>query len=390
MRPVYITADNIITSLGFNTSENVRSIQNNVIGLKQIEDPSLYPSPITLSRVNTPELELRFSEVLQKHQKNTAPVSYTRLEKILLVSISDVLSASNINLWNKRTLFVLSTTKGNIDLLEERYKAQFNHRRIFLWELARVIGAFFGFTLPPVVISNACISGILALITASRFIQSGLVDHAVVAGGDIASEFVITGFQSFQAISPAPCKPFDLHRTGLSLGEGAGAMILSAFPKPSVIDQITIAGAATTNDANHISGPSRTGEELGIAIKKAMAAANLTPADIQYISAHGTATSYNDEMESKAIAWCDLTKVPVNSFKGYWGHTLGAAGLIESVAAIESLKTNQLFVSAGYHECGVPVPINVITKCETKPLKHALKMASGFGGCNAAIIYQKS
>jgi len=389
MKPVYIIADNIITSLGFTTDENVASLKKNVIGLKPVDNPLLYPSPITLSRVDTEALESRFALVLQRYNKNTPATYYTRLEKLFLIAISDVLSKTKMIPSDQRTLLVISTTKGNVDLLEERYKAVFNHRRLFLWEIGRIIADFFGFRNTPVIVSNACISGLVAITTAARYIQSGYYDHAIVAGGDIISEFVISGFQSFQALSPLPCKPFDLKRNGLSLGEGCGVMALTALNTDGEEMPVRYAGGAITNDANHISGPSRTGEELSLAINRAISQAGLSPDEIGYISAHGTATTYNDEMESKAIGLSRLTPVPVNSFKGYWGHTLGAAGIIESVAAIHSLRTGFLFRSAGYEQPGVPEPLNIIEQHDKKPLGSCLKTASGFGGCNAAIIYQK-
>ncbi|MEI7664184.1 MAG: beta-ketoacyl synthase N-terminal-like domain-containing protein, partial [Bacteroidota bacterium] len=214
-------------------------------------------------------------------------------------------------------------------------------------------------------------------------------EHAVVTGGDITSEFVIAGFQSFQAVSPDPCKPFDVNRSGLSLGEGCGTMVLSGIPGVSAGTQIRITGAATSNDANHISGPSRTGRELSDAINLAIQEASLEPADIDYISAHGTATSFNDEMESKAFELSGLSAAPVNSFKGYWGHTLGGAGLIESVAAVSSMHDNTLYPSAGFDSTGVSVPLNVITRIQSISVDSCLKTASGFGGCNAAITFQK-
>ncbi|MEI7727140.1 MAG: beta-ketoacyl synthase N-terminal-like domain-containing protein [Bacteroidota bacterium] len=389
MKPVYVLNDNIITSLGLTTAENIMAIETGTIGIHTVDDPLLYPHPVQLSLVDTGRLNAKFSEVLALNQKNTPAGSFTRLEKMLIISIHDALTNSAVVLENPRTMLVISTTKGNIDLLENRYKAIFSHKRLYLWELGRIIQQFFGFVNPPLIISNACISGIVALMAATRFLQSGAYDHAVVTGGDISSEFVISGFQSFQAISPEPCKPFDLHRTGLSLGEGCGTMVISTIPGHEGGPAIRVAGAATSNDANHISGPSRTGEELSWAICQAMKQAMLSHREISYISAHGTATPFNDEMESKAIGLSGLENVPVNSFKGYWGHTLGAAGLVESVAAISSLRDNVLYRSAGFKTPGVPVPINVITANQPATLTSCLKTASGFGGCNAAILYQK-
>lgn len=389
MKPVYVLHDNIVTSLGFTTADNIASIAGGSIGIRTINDAILSPGPVQLSQVDTDQLNARFAMVLHDVKNNSPAESFTRLEKMLLVSLHDALKDQPVQPGNNRTLLVISTTKGNINLLEERYRSVFSHKRLYLWELGKVVQKFFGFENPPVIVSNACISGLVAIMTATRFLQSGAYDHAVVTGGDIATEFVISGFQSFQALSATPCKPFDLNRTGLSLGEGCGTMVLSTLRGPGDLPAVRIAGAATSNDANHISGPSRTGEELGLAINNSMKQGGVTPEDISYISAHGTATLFNDEMESKAFELCGLTHVPVNSFKGYWGHTLGAAGLIESVAAVSSLRNNMLYRSAGFDTPGVPVPLQVISENRPAELTSCIKSASGFGGCNAAILYQK-
>ena len=253
--------------------------------------------------------------------------------------------------------------------------------------MADIICSFFGFVNRPVVISNACISGVLAMSSAARMIDAGLYKHIVVAGGDLLSEFVISGFLSFQALSPEPCKPFDINRDGLSLGEGCGTVVISSEIKRSTV--LTVSGSAITNDANHISGPSRTGEELATAIGNALKEAGLKPDEVSFVSAHGTATLYNDEMESKALEIAGLKDIPVNSFKGYWGHTLGAAGVIESIATTCSMESNLLFRSAGFDIPGMPVSLNVIRENIYTPVQNCLKIASGFGGCNAAIVFRK-
>ena len=389
MKSVYVVADNIISSLGFSTAANIQSIRENKIGIRQVLDESLYASELPLSLIDLKETTDRFQRLLKQYRKKSPSESFSRLEKLFILSIHDALSRSEVNPRNDRTILVISSTKGNIDLLENRHLTNFNHKRLYLWEMARIICNFFGFANTPLIVSNACISGLLAIIMATRYIQSGRFDHAVVAGGDIVSEFVISGFQSFQALSPAPCKPFDLNRNGLSLGEAAGTIILSSSQIASQTRPVYIASASTSNDANHISGPSKTGEELSLAIDKALRQASVLPGEVDYICAHGTATLYNDEMESKAIGLSSLPDVPVNSYKGYWGHCLGAAGLIEGVASVHALIENQLFRSAGFEVSGTPIPINVISGNQSASLSTCLKIASGFGGCNAAIIFRK-
>jgi 3-oxoacyl-[acyl-carrier-protein] synthase-1 len=237
------------------------------------------------------------------------------------------------------------------------------------------------------VISNACISGILALVTAMRLIRSGRYDTAVVAGADVISKFVLSGFGSFQAISAGPCKPFDQARDGINLGEGAGAVILSG--KDRYRGQLRIRGGSVSNDANHISGPSRTGEELARVIIRSLADAGCVPEEIDFISAHGTATLYNDEMEARAITLAQVQGAPVNSLKGYYGHTLGAAGLIESIVTLQSMREDRVLPSLGYETNGVSAPLNICSSLLHTPLDHCLKTASGFGGCNAALVMSK-
>jgi 3-oxoacyl-[acyl-carrier-protein] synthase-1 len=302
-------------------------------------------------------------------------------------SIKNALSGTEIDCADPGTLFILSTTKGNIDLLESENKDRYGHERIYLWSAARLIQRFFNFRNEPVVISNACISGVQAIITGAHLIRAGIYDTVIINGTDIVSEFVLSGFNSFKSLSTGPCRPFDKTRDGLSLGEASGTIILTSKSSLSKSkEKILVGEGFTTNDANHISGPSRTGEGLFLAINRLL---KRTPAEIDFISAHGTATLYNDEMESIAISRAGLQSVPVNSFKGYWGHTLGAAGIIESVMSVYSLRNNVLINTLGYNEMGLTNPLAIIDRLTRKEITNCLKIASGFGGCNAAILFCK-
>ena len=165
------------------------------------------------------------------------------------------------------------------------------------------------------------------------------------------------------------------------------SIILSTNKKYT--ENIKALGGSVSNDANHISGPSRTGKELSFAINQSLKEAGLSGDAIDFISAHGTATPYNDEMEAKAINLSRLQSVPLNSLKGYYGHTLGAAGLIESIISIHSLKEGLLLPTPGYKESGVTQPVNVVAEMQPIKAVNFLKTASGFGGCNAAVVFGK-
>jgi 3-oxoacyl-[acyl-carrier-protein] synthase-1 len=198
----------------------------------------------------------------------------------------------------------------------------------------------------------------------------------------------VTGFQSFKALSSGRCKPFDAARDGLTLGEGAATIILGITNENSLPDNcITVKAGAISNDASHISGPSRTGEGLYRAIMRTLE--GVDTANLAFINAHGTATPFNDEMEAIALSRACLEHVPVNSFKGYIGHTLGAAGLIETVVCSLSLINAQLVKCLGFVTLGVSKNIQVITETRRFEATECLKMASGFGGCNAVVLLKK-
>jgi 3-oxoacyl-[acyl-carrier-protein] synthase-1 len=375
---VYIISDNIITPLGFSTPENAGNMMAGKTGIRVMEDVKIAPEPFCASLLETSLLQETFALL-------DDPGKFTRFEQLVLCSIHNVLSETGLDPADPKTLFILSTTKGNIDILEKENERVFGKERIYLWNSARLIQRFFGFRNEPIVVSNACISGVQAIHTGARFIRAGLYENVIINGTDIITEFVLSGFNSFKSLSNRPCRPFDISRDGLSLGEGSGALILSKNP-PRADTPIIVGEGISSNDANHISGPSRTGEGLFIAIDRLL---KKSPAQVDYISAHGTATPYNDEMESIAITRAGLQSVPVNSFKGYWGHTLGAAGIIESIMCIYSLRNNVLIQTKGFHEMGVTHPVAVIDKVIHREVRHCLKMASGFGGCNVALLFQK-
>jgi 3-oxoacyl-[acyl-carrier-protein] synthase-1 len=369
MMDIFVVSDNIFSPLGATTAENFSLLKKGIPGVSRHDRPDMADQPFYASLFNP---------------AGVAPGGFTKFEQLLLTSITDALQTGGIDPKDPRTILILSTTKGNISLLEDGYN---DPARLALHTSARLIAGHFHFAHTPIVISNACISGILALVTAMRLIRSGRYDTAVVAGADTISRFVLSGFGSFQAISAGPCRPFDQSRDGINLGEGAGTVILSGHEKYR--GNLRLRGGAVSNDANHISGPSRTGEELCQVINKSLAEANLKPEDIDFLSAHGTATLYNDEMEALAITLANLQSVPVNSLKGYYGHTLGAAGLIESIVTLQSMREDLVLPSLGFKENGVTMPLNICSSLLHTPLDSCLKTASGFGGCNAAVVMSK-
>ncbi len=379
MVKTYLSYNNIFSSLGFDSESVVENISKGVSGLDRYEDASLLPEPFCASLISSEKIEDEFTKIGDASK-------FMKLEQMMILSLKKVVDASNI-LLNEKVGLIISTTKGNIEVLEENNN--FPESRAYLSELGKIIQNFFGFKNEPIVLSNACVSGVLAISVAKRFISEGKYNHVFITSGDLVTKFILSGFNSFQALSAEPCKPYDKNRIGINLGEVAASVLVTSSTENLPKESVEILGDATRNDANHISGPSRTGEGLFRCVKAALNEANITSGEIDYISAHGTATPFNDEMEAIAFSRLGMELVPLNSLKGFFGHTLGASGLLETIVGMHSMEKNILFSSKGFAELGVSKSINIIKNNTPTNLHTFLKTASGFGGCNTAVIFKK-
>ncbi len=362
-RPVYIHERNCVTPLGQNVEENWQQLLAGKSAIVK-QDVGLVRD-VFVAKVPH-KVEGVWKEV---HHETT-------LESMLLKAAEPIVKKHKPG---PRTAFVLATTKGEIGYLAEKDAAQ-----AMLSVLARKVARKLYIVNEPIIVSHACVSGVLAINVAKRLIQMGLYDDAIVLAGDEASEFVLSGFQAFQAMSPFPCKPFDKDRAGVSLGDAAACIYLSLEA-----GAFQVTGEAAINDANHISGPSRTGEGLYQSVMRTMQEANVSAGDIDFVSAHGTATLYNDEMEAIAFNRSGLGHAPVNSLKGYFGHTLGAAGLLETVISLQAMEQGLLVPSLGFQELGTTQALHVVSEWTAAPIRKLLKTASGFGGSNAAILIEQ-
>ena len=372
LNKAFLHNSNIVSPLGFTTKQNFNAVCDGKIAM---QNHTFNGVTYCAAVIENKLLDYTFIQ-----QTKSNPKEFTRIEKMCILSIQDVITQSEIDVKNKRTLFVFSTTKGNIDLLENNLP-EIAEDRMYLYKTAEVISNYFGFTNKPMVVSNACISGLLAIIIAKRLLTDNQYDNIIVTGADVVSTFTLSGFNSLGALSTKTCKPFDKNRTGINLGEATASVLVSNQQKE---DGVEIVSVCSANDANHISGPSRTGEGLYKCLQKVLEG-NVVP---DFINAHGTATEFNDEMESIAFNRAGLQNTLTNSLKGYYGHTLGAAGVLESVFCAEGLRQNKIIASTGFENQGTSIALNIIAKTENRKSTTCLKTASGFGGCNAAVLYK--
>lgn len=365
--------------MGNSSEQNFDAVKKQQSSIRQHEDSRINAAPFFAARLRPDQLQIiaaRCSEVKE---------TLSPFEQMCIYAVKEALSVTQVDIKSDDCILVISTTKGNIEWLGQK-----EDERISLHSSAQVIAGYFKVKHKPVVVSNACISGSLALITGKRLLENGRYKHAVIVGCDRFSGFVFSGFQSFHALADGLCRPFDKNRTGINLGEAAACIVLSTDESFADVSPLAIlSGGGLSNDANHLSGPSRTGQELANAIGQAFREADISGAQIGMVSAHGTATVFNDEMEAKALHLSGVSKAPLHSLKSYVGHTLGAAGIIESIMACMAMQEQILPVSLGYAENGVSEKVNVTTELTQADFNYLLKTASGFGGCNAALVWQK-
>lgn len=371
-------SDNIISPLGMSTAENYAAVKAGRSELKRHDGLWNLPEPFTASLMDRNKVEQAFAELADNEQ-------YTFFEKMIILSAKKALEQTDIDPTSDKVLFILSTTKGNVFLLDKR-ETGFPAERVRLGLAAKQMTDFFHNPNTPIVVSNACISGVCAQIQAMRELESGHFDYVVTVGADVQSAFIVSGFQSFKALSVEPCKPFDANRCGLNLGDAVATIIYTRKETVDETDWVACRGAIR-NDANHISGPSRTGEGSYRALRAVLG--DMNPDQLAFINAHGTATPYNDEMESVAIERAGLSHVPVNGLKGYYGHTMGAAGILETILSMQAIDDHNILATKGFETIGVTHPLVLSNQNQPTEKRAFIKLLSGFGGCNAALLMKK-
>lgn len=253
------------------------------------------------------------------------------------------------------------------------------------FSLAEFTRDHFGLTGVAMAISTACSSSAKVFAAAARQLALGTIDAAVVGGVDTLCLTTLYGFASLQLTSKNPCRPYDASRDGISIGEGAAFALLerSASRAPGTV---MLLGVGESSDAYHMSSPHPEGLGARMAMEAALRSAGLTPADIDYINLHGTATPANDAAEGKAVAALFGDTVSSNSTKGYMGHTLGAAGAIEALVCAMALTDSRLPGSPGTGALDPSIPIRYQLKGEDRALRHALSNSFGFGGSNCSLV----
>ncbi len=242
---------------------------------------------------------------------------------------------------------------------------------------------------PAVVISCACSSSAKVFASARRAIEAGLIDAAVVGGVDSLCLTTLYGFHSLQLVSRTPCRPFDVTRDGISIGEAAAFALLERPAETLDANAVLLLGVGESSDAYHMSAPHPQGRGARAAMLQALEAAALSPGDIEYINFHGTGTPSNDEAEARAVTDV-LGQVPGSSTKGATGHTLGAAGALEAVICALALQHGVMPAGVNTTEVDPALAVDYLRDNREASLSRVMSNSFGFGGSNCTLIFGRA
>lgn len=396
MRKVFITGMGSISSIGLNIAEQLSNLRACKTGIgKARHFQSIYTETLPFAEINESDEQL-------KQMTGYAEYGATRTTLIAIKAFQEAVENSGLTqeqLSNPKTAFISSSTVGGMCYTDALY-ADANNKG----EPSEFFSSYEGsnHTLQLVkhfhikgytdTINTACSSSANAIMLGARLIQSGRADRAIVGGADCLAKFTVNGFNSLRILNEQPCKPFDEHREGLTLGEGAAYLVLEAEDICSNKNKLAlVSGFGNANDAFHPSATSDDARGPIKAMKDALLSANLEPSAIDYINAHGTGTVNNDETESFAfIELFGKNIPPFSSTKAYTGHTLAAAGALEAIFCVLSIQHGELYPNLHFEQ---PIAsrglIPVTNFQQDKEINHVLSNSFGFGGNGTSLLISK-
>jgi 3-oxoacyl-[acyl-carrier-protein] synthase II len=397
---VVITGAGIITGLGAGWKKNAEGFRSGRTAFR----------PVTLFETSHQRVKLAAEVDLPKEMPRTS-LSVRQLAR--LDRASALLLLASVEAWQQSGWepsdsipMVLGTTSGGMPLGEEyvRQAVKHPHRhrrqptRAFQYQAhsqSQIVLDALGLGGPVTIISNACASGACAIGEAWNLVRGGAVDRVFTGGYDVLSQFVFAGFDSLQALSPTTCRPFDKNRDGLAMGEGAAMLALETLESArkrnaEILGEII--GYATTIDRHHLTQPHPEGNAAFTAMTEACATAKVSPADIDYVNAHGTGTPLNDSAEAVAInrwAGTRAATLPVSSTKANIGHLLGGAGAVETVACLMAMQGQWLPPELALETPDPLCQFPLVSKPQEASLTTVLSNSFGFGGVNATLILRR-
>jgi 3-oxoacyl-[acyl-carrier-protein] synthase-1 len=387
MKPLAITAFTATSALGRGTAAMLDALRRGASGLKS-NDFDRAELRAWIGRVAGLEEEPVSAALAEFDCRNN------RLAQLGLRQdgFMEAVSQARAKYGAKRVAVLLGTSTSGILETELAYRARneqgalpedFDYRHgQNLFSVTDFVRRSLGLEGPAMTISTACSSSAKVFASAARYIEAGVADAAVVGGVDSLCLTTLHGFTSLQLVSDEPCRPFDAARKGMSIGEAAGYALLEGQGS-----RLALLGYGESSDAYHMSTPQPEGEGALAAMRQALARAGLDPSAIDYVNAHGTATPANDRAEDRALVRLFGSRVPVSSTKGWTGHTLGAAGIIEAIVCFLALKHE--FIPGTLNSSAVEPGLEsqVVLQNRSARVRCALSNSFGFGGSNCSLVF---
>lgn len=384
----------LISAIGNSVAANLHALQHDVSGLGASTFlESKYAKLLPFGEV--PFANEALKQILRVNENGI-----TRTSLLALHAFDEAIKDAGLNpkmMEQTDTLFVGASTVGGMCLTNELYYDAVQKDNGTEYTNAYEVAATASFLYNRYgmqgklnTLNTACSSSANAIIYGARLMAQGLVRRAIVGGYDSLSKFTVNGFNALHILSPVPCRPFDAARQGLNLGEGAAFLVLEREEdlagKPYYA---TVSGYGITNDAFHHSSLSPEGDGPYLAMQKALEIAELKPAEISAINAHGTGTENNDEVESRAMQKLFGTPPPFSSTKCFTGHTLGAAGAVEAVFSMLQIKHQTLFANLNWQTPISTTGLVPVLKNKAAGLQHVMSNSFGFGGNCSSVIFSK-
>ncbi|MDR3093255.1 MAG: beta-ketoacyl-[acyl-carrier-protein] synthase family protein [Bacteroidales bacterium] len=391
-KKVYVTGLGAISAIGKSVEEMFLALkaQHACMGGVERFDTLLRHIPVCEVKADNSDLLKMLPHQIDRGK------DYSRTCLLGMIAAFQALQGSHSAVPAEKMSIVGATTVAGMDYNERYFRALTEGTANPYWvelldcadatqQIAKATGIFANIT----TVTTACSSSANAIIVGARMIRNGLADKVLVGGADALTRFTMNGFNSLQILSPTGCKPFDAHRNGVTLGEGAAYLLLESENTALADDiQCELSGYGSTSDAYHQTSSSPDGEGAVMAIRKALSTAGLTPDCIDCINAHGTGTEVNDLSEGRAIETVFGTKIPpISSTKGYTGHTLAAAGAIEAIISTLSIREKLLFPNIGFENAMPEVAFTPNILLQSADIHHVMSNSFGFGGNNVSLIF---
>ena len=391
---IVVTGIGIISSIGNNVVETTFSLINKKSGIKPISILNTrHKENFVLGEIDLPQNELAEMEGVNKE------FPWTRTALLGLIAAREAVKDANVTLDDSyRTGIVSASTVGGMDRSELYYKdfiGEAKHKKFIdthpAGDHTEKIASELGISDYLATVSTACSSSLNSIMFGARLIKNGILDRALVGGTDALSKFTLNGFNTLMILDKQHCRPFDESRNGLNLGEGAAYLFLEreqdALKRRKKV-YAYVSGYANANDANHQTATSDDGTGPYLAMKNALARAKLKPAAIDYINVHGTGTENNDLTEGIALKRLFKNTIPpFSSTKAFTGHTLGAAGAIESVFSILAIENQVLLPNMNFSDRIKEIDIEPVTHIISTSIKHVLTNSFGFGGNDSSLVF---